>query len=51
MEDYSFINVSKDKIKTINILKAECDAGILECQKISQTNIYINTKLMELLKV
>lgn len=27
------------------------DAGILECQKISQTNIYINTKLMELLKV
>lgn len=27
-----------------------CDAGILKCQKIGQTNLYINTKLMELLK-
>lgn len=37
----------KAAARYLNQLK---EAGILDCQKIGQTNIYINIKLMELLK-
>ena len=47
MEDYSFINVSQDKLETIKILKAEREAGL---QIIIQHLLKLKNLIIQILK-